>query len=217
MALPLRANPVSFDRMSEADLVSLVGGISEKRATQLLLALGGFHGLIRAGVGELAAVAGHAPAARIAAALELGHRVLEQAARPAEIHLPNATAVYAWARTRLALLDHEELWILSVDGLHALISARLVAAGGLHGLHVSARDIVRVAIREGATGFILVHDHPSGDPTPSDEDIAFTQAVANAADIVGTALLDHVVVARGSFVSMLNEGLLAAMPRRRAG
>jgi len=154
---------------------------------------------------------------RISAALELGRRVVEEAARPAELHLPDADAVFAWAMTRLATLDHEELWVLCLDGRHGLISARLAAAGGLHGLHVSARDVVRIAVREAASAFVLIHDHPSGDPTPSDEDVAFTHAAQIAADAVGTALLDHVVVSRSGYTSMLHEGLLVPTRTRRAG
>jgi DNA repair protein RadC len=85
-----------------------------------------------------------------------------------------------------------------------------VAAGGLHGLSVSARDPLRVALREGASAFILVHNHPSGDPTPSLEDVEFTDRIARAADIVATPLIDHVIVGRGVCVSMLEQHLVPA-------
>jgi DNA repair protein RadC len=92
--------------------------------------------------------------------------------------------------------------------LNALRAARRVAAGGLHGIHVQARDPLRIALREGASAFLLVHNHPSGDPTPSREDLDFTRAIADAARQVGAPLVDHVVVARSGFVSMLEAGLL---------
>jgi DNA repair protein RadC len=76
-------------------------------------------------------------------------------------------------------------------------------------MHVAPRDVLRVAVREAASAFVLAHNHPSGDPAPSEEDIAFTRAGAQAAAVVGTPLLDHVVVARRQSRSMLELGLLA--------
>ena len=121
--------------------------------------------------------------------------------------MPDRAAVEEWAQPRLATLDHEELWLLAVDGQHGLRAARRVASGGLHGLHVSARDPLRIALREGASAFVLVHNHPSGDPAPSQEDIAFTRTVERAARVIGIPLLDHVVIARRRATSMLEVGL----------
>ena len=75
-------------------------------------------------------------------------------------------------------------------------------------MFVSARDPLRIALREGASAFILVHNHPSGDPTPSVEDLEFTERMARAADVVGTPLVDHVIVAACASVSMLERHLL---------
>ncbi|HEY6459601.1 MAG TPA: JAB domain-containing protein, partial [Polyangiaceae bacterium] len=143
-----------------------------------------------------------------AAAIELGRRVTFAASLDASPKLPNREAVETWARPRLATLDHEELWVLALDGRHGLRAARRVASGGIHGLHVTARDPLRIALREAASAFVLVHNHPSGDPTPSDEDVAFTRAVAEGAAAIGTPLVDHVVVARRRSISMLDCGLL---------
>jgi DNA repair protein RadC len=151
---------------------------------------------------------GPAKGARLAAAIELGRRAAFAASLDASPKLPDHGAVEAWARPRLATLDTEELWLLALDGRHGLRAARRVASGGIHGLHVAPRDVLRIALREAASGFVLVHNHPSGDPTPSDEDVAFTRAVADGALLVGTPLLDHVVVARRQARSLLDLGLL---------
>jgi DNA repair protein RadC len=90
-----------------------------------------------------------------------------------------------------------------------------VAAGGLHGLHVTARDPLRFVVREAASTFVLVHNHPSGDPSPSEEDLAFTRAVVEGSVAVGTPLLDHVIVARRQSTSMLEAGVLP-FPRAKA-
>jgi DNA repair protein RadC len=105
-------------------------------------------------------------------------------------------------------LDHEELWLLALDGRSGLRAARRVAQGGLSGLHVPVADPLRVALREGARAAVLVHNHPSGDAEPSEADLAFTKRVVAAAEIVGVPLVDHVIVARSGHVSMLERGWL---------
>ena len=153
---------------------------------------------------------GPAKAVRLAAAIELGRRSVQAASREASAWLPDRRAVVDWAAPRLATLDHEELWALALDGRHGLRAARRVASGGIHGLHVGVRDVLRVVLKEAASAFILVHDHPSGDPSPSDEDVAFTRAVHRGAEAVGTPLLDHVVIARQRSSSMLELGMLGS-------
>jgi len=204
----MRKNPIS--NIGEIELVAIVGGIGERRALQLLHDMGGFDGLLRAGTGEIAASVGEAAAVRIVSALELGRKALERASRAEGYSFPEAEAVYAWAKPRLVPLDFEELWLLALDGRNVLRSACRIASGGLHGLHVSVRDPLRIALREAASAFILVHNHPSGDPTPSPEDIDFTRRVRRAGEEVGAPLVDHVVVARDGYKSMHELGLLRA-------
>jgi DNA repair protein RadC len=199
-----RAVAMGIDRMGDADLVAIVLGTGCPGlpvgilAASLLEEHGGIGGLARAGIGELGQRAGMGPAkgARLAAAVELGRRALVAGAVDVMARIPDRRAVETWARAQLATLDHEELWLLALDGHHGLRGARRIAAGGIHGLHVAARDPIRAALREAASAFILVHNHPSGDPTPSEEDVTFTRAVADAAAVVGTPLLDHAIVAR---------------------
>lgn len=208
-----------IDALTDVELLVLLLGTGnatepvELVATRLLSDQGGLVGLRQAGVGELTTRRGLgvAKGARIAAAVELGRRIGIANAHVTRYRLPDSRAVDTWARTRLATLDHEELWMLAVDGHNALRAARCVARGGLHGMYVAARDPLRAALREGASSFILVHNHPSGDPTPSKEDISFTASVAAAADVISTPLLDHVVVARNGFRSMLEDGILPTL------
>jgi DNA repair protein RadC len=203
---------MGVDMLGDAELLAIVLGTGCKGlpvavlAEMLLEEHGGLRGIARAGLGEMSqrAGVGLAKGARIAAAVELGRRATLAASLDAEVRLPNRAAVEAWARPRLATLDHEELWLLALDGHHGMKAARRVASGGIHGLHVAARDPLRIALREAATGFVLVHNHPSGDPEPSDEDIAFTRSVASAAAIVDVPMFDHVIVARRRSVSVID-------------
>ncbi len=211
-----RLAEVGAQALSEAELLALLLGTGsaaepvEVTAARLLEEHGGVFGIASAGLGELSESrnVGIAKAGRVVAAIELGARVAIASLRTSPIKLGASHAVDAWARPRLAALAHEELWMLAVDGQNALRAARRVAQGGLHGLHVAARDPLRLALREAASAFILVHNHPSGDPTPSKEDVEFTERVARAADVVGTPLLDHVIVARGGYTSMLDRSIL---------
>jgi DNA repair protein RadC len=213
-----RLAEVGIDALGDAELIALLLGTGhtdepvEILALRLLEELGGLEGLTRAGAGELAVRrgVGLAKGARIAAAIELGRRVAFASARLSSVRLPDCRAVEAWGRPRLGALDHEELWVLALDGNNRLRAARRVASGGLHGMFVGARDPLRAALREGASAFVLVHNHPSGDPTPSAEDIAFTAKVARAARIVSTPLLDHVIVTRNGRSSMLELDMIPA-------
>lgn len=140
-------------------------------------------------------------ATALAAAFELGRRVvLEQSSVPRAIRC--GADVAAWAIPRIGGLPHEELWLLAVDGRNRLRGVRRIAMGGLHGVGIRAADPLRHALRADASSFVLVHNHPSGDPTPSREDIAFTKAIADAAAVVGVPLLDHVVVSRDAFTTV---------------
>jgi DNA repair protein RadC len=211
-----RAAALGVESLGDAELIAVVLGTGYTGvpvgvlAATLIEEHGGLGGLARAGLGELIdrAGVGMAKGARLAAAVELGRRVAFAASLEASTKLPDREAVEAWARPRLATIDHEELWVLALDGRHGLRAARRVASGGIHGLHVAPRDALRVAVREAASAIVLVHNHPSGDPAPSSEDVAFTHAVAQAARVVGTPLLDHVVVARRRASSLLEAGLL---------
>lgn len=220
-----RAAQAGIECLGDAELLAVLLGTGcagvpvGLLAASLLEEHGGVAGLARTGIGHLAEASGMgaAKAARVAAAIELGRRATAAASLDADVKLPDRHAVEAWARPRLSTVDHEELWVLAVDGRHGLRAARCVASGGIHGLHVNARDVLRIALREAASAFVLVHNHPSGDPTPSEQDVAFTRAVAEGAQAVGTPLLDHVIVARQRSASMLDGGLLSPARAKTLG
>jgi DNA repair protein RadC len=205
-----------FDTLADFELLAVLLGTGEKGrpvqrvSAELLEQWGGLVGLSRSGPHALAETpgVGLAKAARIAAGFELGRRVLMRSNGAPRQNLASSAEVARWGRVRLSSLDHEQLWMLALDGRNGLRAARRVAEGGLHGCAVDPRDILRAALREAASAFVLVHNHPSGDPAPSDEDIALTQMVARAASVLGTPLVDHVIVAGGGHASLFDLGLL---------
>jgi DNA repair protein RadC len=205
-----------FDSLADFELVAVLLGTGEKGrpvqrvAAELLEQWGGLVGLARSGPHALAETqgVGLAKAARIAAGFELGRRVLVRSSTAARPNLGTSVDVARWGRVRLASLDHEQLWMLALDGRNGLRTARRVAEGGLHGCAVDPRDILRAAIRDAASAFVLVHNHPSGDTMPSDEDVELTRRVARAADVLGTPLVDHVIVGGSGHASLFDLGLL---------
>jgi DNA repair protein RadC len=100
---------------------------------------------------------------------------------------------------------------VGLDGKSHFLAEVEIAAGGSHGLAVRPRDVLRPLLRAGASAFILLHNHPSGDPTPSKEDVAMTRLVAECAASVDVPFVDHVIVGGrgGGVVSLLELGVIA--------
>ena len=146
-------------------------------------------------------------AARVCAAVELGARCLDALA-PRHPVIMGAADVAAVMNPSLARLRTEQVWLLSLDGQHGLLGKTLISQGGAHGSALSAKDVLRRAIVQSAYSIVLVHNHPSGDPQPSEADILFTGTVARAASVVGIPLLDHVILGAGEHVSMASCGWL---------
>ncbi|VVB55197.1 RadC-like JAB domain protein [uncultured archaeon] len=125
--------------------------------------------------------------------------------RDGYVKLPAETAdlsSFEQAKAALQFLTKDspvELFvILFLDGRNRLIGSETAAKGGQHGCALMARDILRSALVSGASGFIVGHNHPSGDPKPSAEDIVLTESLLQAARSIGLPFLDHIIVARGT-------------------
>jgi len=213
----LRERALLFElaRLSDSELLSLVLGTGSAGlpvavlAASLLDEVGGLEGLARAGPHGLSLRRGLGPAkaARVSAAIELGRRAT-LGGLSLRAPLSSFEDVVAWARPRFAGLDHEEVWLFSLDGQNGLKAARRIAQGGQHGCALTTRDVLGPALRDAASAILLLHNHPSGDPRPSSEDLGMTRALAGACRIVGLTLLDHVIVARGGASSVLETGAL---------
>jgi len=196
-------------KLSDAELLALLlGTASTETPRALLAALGGLRGLAEADEAELRSTAqgiGAARAATIQAALELGRRsVGERPFRGQRIKA--ASDVWAHFRARLSTSPVEEFWCISLDVRHRVLSDRCIARGSLTGVGVHPRDVFRPLIRESAAAAIFCHNHPSGDPTPSTQDIVLTKRLREVGELCGIALLDHVVVAADGYVSISERG-----------
>jgi DNA repair protein RadC len=199
---------MQLSRLSDEELLRLVAG-GRARAAALLGCAGGLGRLARLGPSVLEEHAGKVGALRLGAALELARRAAAEARAP-RAPLARPSEVAALFGERLGPLPHEEMWVASLDGRCALRASRRVAQGGSHGCVVGAAEILRAALFDGAATFVLVHNHPSGDPAPSSQDVAMTQALAAAARAIGVPLADHVIVTARGHASLLELGLLEA-------
>jgi DNA repair protein RadC len=150
---------------------------------------------------------GPATASRLHAAFELGRRVAaENGGESSTIHGP--ADVHARMGPRLRDLPQEEFHVLLLDVRHRVIREVMATRGTLDASLIHPREVFRLAILERGAGVILVHNHPSGDPTPSPEDRRVTRQLADAGTAVGIPVLDHVVIGDGRYVSFSEAGLL---------
>jgi DNA repair protein RadC len=124
--------------------------------------------------------------------------------------ISTSAALLNYLRFELALAPAEQLRVLYLDAGNTLLRDLVMARGSVSEVHVSPREIVRQALDIGATALILIHNHPSGDPTPSAEDIAVTRRVASAAAVFDVQVHDHVIIARNGWSSLAALGLLEA-------
>ena len=151
---------------------------------------------------------GDAKAATVLAAVELARR-LARAQLPERKPLGSVAAVARYLNLRYARFDQEAMGAIYVDVRGRIISEREHFVGGLDRTSVEPRAVLKEALRLGATAVVIFHNHPSGDPEPSPEDIAFTRRLSRAATAVGIDLVDHLVLAGGRrWVSLRERGLL---------
>lgn len=204
------------DTLGDIELLSLLLGTGTRGesapclAARLLHECDGLRGLTLLGLRRLAAYRGIgvAKASRVMAALELGRRVSTRPADRLALSVASARDVFEWAGPLLGGLPHEEVWLLCLNAKNHVLSRHRIGVGGLHGCALTPKDVLRPALCDAANGIVLVHNHPSGDPTPSHSDIQMTQVLANAARLLGLQLLDHVVVSTQGFASLYELGSL---------
>lgn len=202
-----RLRAVAVDLMSDTEVLALLLGDDAPLARSLLSAHDGVRGVARLGRGELARDVGDRRAVRLVAAMELARRA---AARPLARAVPfrsSRDVVRAWGPRLVDAADERVLAVL-LDAKRRPVAERLLAWGSVGSAPLAPRQVFALAVREGASAIVLVHNHPSGDPAPSPEDIAFTRRVAHAGGILEVELLDHVIVGREGSFSFLDAGMI---------
>jgi DNA repair protein RadC len=191
-------------------LVLGLRGRASERGKVLLERLGTLRRVAAATPAELRLAAGLSPgaAARLAAAFALGRRVHAQRLAVGAL-LRTSGAIFEAFHARLRDLKKERFIAIHLDGRNRVVREDVVSEGILTSSLVHPREVFAPAIREGAGGLLLVHNHPSGDPEPSPEDHEVTRRLCAVGELVGIRVFDHVVIGDGRYVSFLERGLLA--------
>jgi len=200
--------------LSDSDLIGIllntgtVGLTVTDLAQRLIVEQGGLRGLMRLEVSELARIrgVGDAKAVRVKAALELGRRLAAHIpdARP---QIASPDDIVTLVQIEMAALDQEQLRVVLLDTKNRVLAIRTVYQGSVNSAQIRVAEVFRDAIRHNAVAVVAVHNHPSGDPTPSAADVAVTAELARAGALLDIELLDHLVIGDGRWVSLRRLGL----------
>lgn len=200
--------------LSNAELLAILlrVGVPGENAVQvgqrLLQKFQGIRGLHRAPFVELCKEHGiaEAKAAQIKAAIELGRRLNVEAPdeRPAINSPADAAALIQY---EMSALEQEHLRVLLLDRRNRVMEITEVYRGSVSSSQVRVGEIFKEAIRKNASAIVIAHNHPSGDPTPSPDDVAVTRAIIQAGKLLDIDVLDHLVIGQGKWVSLKERGL----------
>jgi DNA repair protein RadC len=214
--LPLGERPrerlfkLGSEALSAPEILALILGRGIKgesvmmTSQKLLSRFGNLKGVANASVEELTQTRGIGPAkaAQIKAALELSKRLeVDVDDKPKRV-LKSPEDVAAEMRGRLKGKKKEHFWVICLDTRNRLINCKPVSIGSLDTSIVHPREVFKEAVSSSAASVIFVHNHPSGDPEPSKEDIELTKRLVKAGEIVGIDVLDHIIVCDKSYLSL---------------
>jgi DNA repair protein RadC len=203
------------EALADAELlaIQLGSGVRGRTAVDLaremLVEYGSLSGLSGRDVGELARIkgVGRAKAIRLAAAFELTRR-LRARVPAARTVLSSPTDVYTAFGPLMEELGREVFRVALLDAQNGLLRDVIVSEGTLSASLVHPREVFKPAILEPAASVILLHNHPSGDPTPSREDVRLTRQLAECAKLLDLRIHDHVIIGRGHFTSLAERGVI---------
>ena len=199
--------------LSNAELLAILlrVGVKGENAVQvaqrLLNTFEGVLGLHKATFDEVCNEHGisTAKAAQIKAALELGYRMEKEAIEQERIQSPEQAAQLILYE--MSALDQEELWVILLNTRNHVLMVETIYRGSLNASQVRVGELFKSAVRRNAASIIVAHNHPSGDPTPSPDDIAVTRAIVEAGKLLDIDVLDHLVIGGGKFISLKQRGL----------
>ncbi len=200
--------------LTNAELIAILlrvgvhGENAVEMGQRLLKCFGGLSGLHRAPLEELMNQhgVGGAKAAQLKAAIELGRRLaVESPEERPVINSPDDAAELV--RYEMSALEQEHLRVLLLDTRNRVLDIVEVYQGSVNTSQVRVGEVFKAAIRRNATAVVIVHNHPSGDPTPSPDDLAVTRACVQAGKLMDVEVLDHLVIGQGRYVSMKERGL----------
>lgn len=187
-----------------------VGGVTAlDLANQVLTDVGGLRGLARVSPVELARRRGIGPAtaSRVVAAIEIGRRSVARAG-PARLQITASVDAARYLLPRFATAEVEQGGVLLLDARHRVLHARILTRGTADATPMHPRDVFREAALSGAAALVLFHNHPSGDPLPSTDDLQLTERMIEAGELMGITVVDHVILGDTSYCSLRDIGKL---------
>ena len=196
--------------LSNTELIALLIGSGTREASAITLAgrvlastESGLTALKAASPEELLAIKGigEASASRILAAAELGSRIAAETPYTRQ-RIFGADDIFKMFASEFTGEKQEIVKALLLNAKYEVIGQEVISKGGIVSAFVQPRDVYRPAVKRGATGIIVVHNHPSGDPTPSKDDLAATKEIEQAGEMLGVKLIDHIIIGTGRHVSL---------------
>lgn len=208
------------EHLTDAQLLAIIlrtggGGKSAlDLAMEILTGFDNLRGIEHAARGEFSRFKGmgDAKVAQLKAAFELGRRLLEEPAKRGPA-FSSSRDVFAYYHQRLKYLKKEVFYCAMLDAKNRINKDCCVSEGTLTNSLIHPREAFKNAIKESAASVIFVHNHPSGDPSPSREDIIVTERLINAGEIVGIKVLDHVIIGDNTYTSMMEGGYIKKNPK----
>lgn len=202
-----RLMSVGTSALSTMELLGLVIGKSIQDAQHIMSQFSDLSSLGRANVAELQLVYGVGPAlaARVLAAFELGRRNLSSFEERPQIRSPSDA--YNLVGPEMQDLEQEHMRLILLDTKNYVIAMPTLYIGSVNTSLVRTAEMFRLALKHNAVAMIVVHNHPSGDPTPSPEDVSLTTKVVEAGRYLDVEVLDHAIIGKGIFVSLKERGL----------
>lgn len=204
--------------LNDAELLAIILGMGTKKlnaldlATRMLVKHGSLRQLKEASLEELTAEKGIGPAKAVSikAAIEIGRRIAGDVQSRIAIKSPEdvINAVASLNMEEMRYYDREHFRVMYLDRKGGLLVMEDVSVGGLHSSIVHPREVFKTAVKKSAASMILVHNHPSGDPTPSREDIDITRRLIEAGQLMGIEVLDHVIIGEKTYCSLKARGLI---------
>lgn len=204
--------------LTDPELLSVLWGArSRSLAEGLLAAPGGLKALVQREPRELDARPGVGPerTARFLAALELGRRAQRAPERRPRLRTPRE--IHAYLAPELSALRREVFHVLCFNARNVLLRDARVAEGTINACPVDPREVFAAAITARATAIVLAHNHPSGDPEPSAQDLSLTAQLIEAGRVLNIKVLDHLVIGDGTYASLLERGELSLLGGETSG
>jgi len=172
---------------------------------KLLSQFGSLQKLTEASIGELSSVKGIGPAkaAQIKAVFEIGRRISTQTPSYKSKELTNPEKVFKFMRSKIKDYSKEHFYVIALNSRNWSVSE--ISIGTLDSSLVHPREVFSEAIKNKAASVIFVHNHPSGDPEPSEEDLAITKKLIDSGNVLGIKVIDHIIITRSNFLSVQNQ------------